>query len=79
MVSPYDVIRKHNGRNFTVVGRVKPVDEDREGGADLECLPMWYVQFSDGTKLAVYSEEVIPSEIKNSIRASDKEKYLELL
>lgn len=40
---------------------------------------MWYVQFDDGQRMAAYSEEIIPSEIKNCIRDSDKEKYLELL
>lgn len=79
LVSPYDGIRDRNGQEFTVVSRVKLLTEDNEGGADLECLPMWYIQFSDGAKLATYSEEIIPSAIKASMRKSDKEKYLALL
>ncbi len=79
LVSPYAGIRERNGQKIKVVSRVKPLEEDQEGGADLECLPMWYIQFDDGQKMAAYADEIIPSEIKNCIRDSDKEKYLELL
>jgi len=63
-----------NGQKYTVLGRVKPMFEDKENGADLDTLPLWEIQFEDGYKMAAYQEEIIPSEIKDNIcRESDKQ------
>ena len=51
---------------FTVLGRVKEITEDKENGADLECLPMWHIQFENGDKIAAYPEEICLYERKDS-------------
>lgn len=81
--SPYELFTeeptKYNGKKFEAIGRVKPLDEDNENGADLECLPTWNIKFEDGYTMAAYPEEIIPSEIRANIwRESDK-KYLEMI
>jgi hypothetical protein len=48
---------EHIGKSFKVIGRVT------EDIADLECLPMWSVQFEDGDEIKVYADEIIPSEM----------------
>ena len=40
------------GEKFKVIERVKQPD------ADTECLPMWKIQFEDGTIASVYPEEI---------------------
>lgn len=40
--------------------------EDKENGADLECLPMWHIQFENGDKMAAYPEEICLYERKDS-------------
>jgi len=40
LVSPYAGICERNGQKITIVSRVKSLEEDREEGADLDCLPM---------------------------------------
>ena len=54
--------KKYTGMRFTVLGRVKEVTEDKEHGADLECLPMWYIQFENGDIAAAYPEEICLAE-----------------
>lgn len=56
--------KKYTGMRFTVVGRVKEITEDKEHGADLECLPMWYIQFENGDIVAAYPEEICLAERK---------------
>lgn len=52
---------KYNGKPFKVVDRV-PVYDGKNDGADIECLPMWRIEFEDGEQMAAYPEEIIPSE-----------------
>lgn len=54
---------KYNGTPFEVLGRVT-VDDGENGGADLECLPAWTIQFEDGVVTTAYPEEIVPSEMK---------------
>jgi hypothetical protein len=81
-VSPYDYtdeISNRQGASFKVIGRTKMRTEtdNGEATADLECLPMWQIQFEDGKVISAYAEEIIPSEIKENLwRESDKQ-YLE--
>ena len=56
--TPYDGERKYVGMKFEVIGRVKEITEDRENGADLECLPMWNIRFDNGEEMAAYPEEI---------------------
>ena len=49
---------------FTVLGRVKEITEDKENGADLECLPMWNIQLENGDIMAAYPEEICLAERK---------------
>lgn len=51
------------GKPFIVLGRVPEYDDQHKNGADLECLPMWRIQFEDGTGICAYSDEIIPSEM----------------
>lgn len=61
--TPYDGERKYVGMKFTVLGRVKEITEDKDG-ADLECLPMWNIQFENGDTIAAYPEEICLAERK---------------
>lgn len=61
--TPYDGERKYVGMKFTVLGRVKDIAEDKDG-ADLECLPMWNIQFENGDTMAAYPEEICLAERK---------------
>ena len=54
--TPYCGEKSLVGKKFVVVGRVSQ-DE-----AELECLPMWNIQFEDGKQIAAYPEEIIKSE-----------------
>lgn len=42
---------------------VKEISEDKDG-ADLECLPMWNIQFENGDTMAAYPEEICLAERK---------------
>lgn len=61
--TPYDGERKYVGMKFMVLGRVKEITEDKDG-ADLECLPMWNIQFENGDTMAAYPEEICLAERK---------------
>lgn len=41
---------------------VKEITEDKENGADLECLPMWNILFENGDTMSVYPEEICLAE-----------------
>lgn len=56
--TPYEGEAEHIGKKFKVLGRCP---EERN---DLEVLPLWDIEFEDGTQLTAYPEEIIPSEIK---------------
>lgn len=51
-----------DGKKFIVVRRVPRLDEDKENGADLECLPMWRIRFKDGTEMDTFPAEICLSE-----------------
>lgn len=61
---PYTGEKKYEGMKFTVLGRVKEITEDKENGADLECLPMWNIQLENGDIMAAYPEEICLAERK---------------
>lgn len=60
--SPYTEEKKYEGMRFTVLVRIKEITEDKENGADLECLPMWNIQFENGDKISAYPEEICLAE-----------------
>lgn len=51
--------KRYNGTIFQVQGRVGIADKDPDDGADLTCLPMWYIKFADGKRIPAYPEEII--------------------
>ena len=55
--SPYVDHKYLTGQKFEVVERCTEKD------FDLCVLPMWRIKFADGTVIAAYPEEIIPSEI----------------
>ena len=61
--TPYDGERKYVGMKFTVLDRVKDITEDKNG-TDLECLPMWNIQFENGDTIYAYPEEICLAERK---------------
>ena len=62
--TPYTGEEKYVGMKFTVLCRVKEITEDKENGADLECLPMWNIQLENGDIMAAYPEEICLAERK---------------
>ena len=64
--TPYEGERKYVGMEFKVIGRVKDIAEDKENGADLECLPMWHIRFDNGEEMAAYPEEICLLERRTS-------------
>ena len=56
--TPYEGEAEHIGKKFKVIGRCP---EERN---DLCTLPLWDIEFEDGTQLTAHPEEIIPSEIK---------------
>lgn len=59
---PYAREKKYKGMRFSVLGRVKEITEDKENGADLECLPMWNIRLENGDIIAAYPEEICLAE-----------------
>lgn len=49
---------------FAISKELKRLD-DKKNGADLECLPMWHIQFENGDKIAAYPEEICLYERKD--------------
>lgn len=62
--TPYTGEKKYEDMRFTVLGRVKEITEDKENGADLECLPMWNIRLENGDIMAAYPEEICLAERK---------------
>lgn len=58
--SSYDSYKERIGQSFKVIGRCTTEE------SDLESLPMWNIEFSDGTAIGAYPEEIIPSEMKRN-------------
>lgn len=52
--------KEYHNKPFKVVGRLT------EEECDLECLPMWKIEFEDGTRIHAYADEIIPSEMKGN-------------
>ena len=83
--SPYDLFPDNdnhlNGKPFNVLGRVKPYlkGEWKDDETDIECLPMWRIQFEDGYTMGAYAEEIIPSEMRANIWRESDNQFLELL
>ena len=48
---------EYHNKPFKVLRRL---DEE---SCELECLPMWEIQFEDGTEIHAYPDEIIPSEM----------------
>lgn len=62
--TPYTDKKDYVGMKYTVLGRVKEWTEDCKEGTDLECLPMWNIQFENGDTMAAYPEEICLAERK---------------
>lgn len=56
--SPFGDHKDREGQSFQVIGRCTTED------ADLSALPMWNIQFKDGTIIGAYPEEIIPHEMR---------------
>lgn len=56
--SSSDEYKKYNGMKFKVLNSVS-VDDER---FDLEVLPMWEIEFSNGEKVEAFSEEIFAFE-----------------
>lgn len=54
--SPFEKYKDRVGHDFVVLKRCSAEDQD------LCTLPMWKIQFGDGTVIGAYPEEIIPSE-----------------
>ena len=54
-----DFCKDKIGKKFKVIERIKQPD------ADTECLPMWKIQFEDGSFANVYPEEICLLERKD--------------
>ena len=51
---------EHDGAPFKVVRRLEYLD----GDCDLECLPMWEIEFEDGAMMDCFPEEITICERK---------------
>lgn len=49
---------EYHNKPFKVIGRTT------EKECDLECLPMWKIQFEDSKIIHAYPDEIIPSKMK---------------
>ena len=49
--------KEYHNKPFKVLGRTT------EQEADIECLPMWNIQFQDGFTTSAYPDEIIPREM----------------
>ena len=72
--TPYSDMKDLVGQKFTILGRVKELEEGKEG-VDLECLPMWNIRFESGFETAAYPEEICLTE-RNTER--DKPEEIEM-
>ena len=57
--------KQYHGKSFDVIGRV-PIYDGKNDGADLECLPMWNIQFEDGLVVSAYADEIVTREMKDN-------------
>lgn len=54
--SPYDDEGEHNGMTFKVLRRANTSE------CDIECMPIWFVEFENGDTAYCYPEEICVSE-----------------
>lgn len=59
--SPFSGHEERFGEAFEVIGRCSESDK-----FDLCVLPMWNIRFQDGTIVAAYPEEIIPSQMRRN-------------
>ena len=52
------------GMSYSVRRRTPVQNVSSSEGTDLQCLPMWDIEFEDGTVISAYPEEIIPSEMR---------------
>lgn len=60
----YDLYKEHDGKKYKVIKRLN------EKEADLECLPLWTIEFEDGSQITAVPEEICLTETP-----AFKEKY----
>lgn len=65
--TPYEELKDCKGKKFKVLRRLT------EKECDLDAMPMWEIQFEDGTVRGAYPEEIVPSEME---RQNCPKKYL---
>lgn len=58
--TPHSDYANRIGQSFKVVGRCSTED------SDLSVLPMWDIEFSDGSIIGAYPEEIIPREMRHN-------------
>ncbi len=58
--SPFSDYKERIGQRFKVIGRCTTEE------VDLASLPRWNIEFSDGTVIEAYPEEIIPSEMRRN-------------
>lgn len=58
--TPHSDYADRIGQSFKVVGRCSTKD------SELSVLPMWDIEFSDGSVIGAYPEEIIPREMKHN-------------
>lgn len=51
--SPYDQLREHNGKPYTLVGQLPFEDYDFD-----DCGPLFLIRFEDGTEVEAWPEEL---------------------
>ena len=52
--TPFDQYAEREGQKFVVLKELDETD-----GIDLECLPMWRIQFDDGFVTEAWPEEIL--------------------
>lgn len=62
--TPYNDKKKYNGYSFKVIKRLEEVSDKNPEGADLECLPMWLIEFPTGKQISAFPEEICQLEMK---------------
>ena len=63
--TPFVENKEYIGMSFYVRRRTPAHNAENSEGADLECLPMWDIEFENGTGISAYPEEIIPSVMKD--------------
>lgn len=73
-ISPYDSLKKYNGKKFKVIERVT------EEKYDLESLPAWRIEFENREQIDAFPEEIIENEIRDNLfRETDKKLFNQVI